>query len=82
MRNVTTRIHVGHDGVLKLEIPTEMRETDLDVVIIYQPIAGMPAQADAHGWTPGFFERTAGRWQGESLSRESQGEYEQRDDLR
>ena len=30
------------------------------------------------GWTPGFFERTAGAWEGEPLTREEQGEYEQR----
>ncbi|WP_157453399.1 hypothetical protein [Coleofasciculus chthonoplastes] len=30
------------------------------------------------GWSPGFFERTAGKWQGEPLTREEQGEYEQR----
>ena len=30
------------------------------------------------GWTPGFFERTAGKWEGEPLTRGEQGEYEQR----
>ena len=30
------------------------------------------------GWTPGFFERTAGKWEGEPLIRGEQGEYEQR----
>ena len=31
------------------------------------------------GWTPGFFERTAGLWQGEPLERGDQGEYDKRD---
>lgn len=31
------------------------------------------------GWTPGFFERTAGAWQGEALERGSQGECDRRD---
>ena len=30
------------------------------------------------GWSPGFFERTAGKWQGEPLTRGEHGEYEQR----
>ena len=30
------------------------------------------------GWSPGFFESTAGAWQGEPLTRGEQGEYEQR----
>jgi hypothetical protein len=33
------------------------------------------------GWSPGFFERTAGAWEGEPLKREEQGEYEQREVL-
>lgn len=31
------------------------------------------------GWTPGFFERTAGVWQGEPLERGVQEECDQRD---
>jgi len=30
------------------------------------------------GWSPGFFERTAGKWEGEPLTRGEQGQYEQR----
>jgi hypothetical protein len=31
------------------------------------------------GWTPGFFERTAGAWQGEPLERGHQGDGDRRD---
>jgi len=31
------------------------------------------------GWTPGFFERTAGSWQGDPLERGDQGKYDERD---
>ncbi len=33
------------------------------------------------GWSPGFFESTAGAWQGEPLTRGEQGEYEIREPL-
>ena len=33
------------------------------------------------GWPPGFFEETAGMWQGEPLVRGEQGEYETREEL-
>jgi plasmid stability protein len=33
------------------------------------------------GWNPGFFERTAGAWEGEPLTRGEQGEYEIREPL-
>lgn len=32
--------------------------------------------AEELGWPPGFFEETAGMWQGEPLTRGEQGEYE------
>jgi hypothetical protein len=32
-------------------------------------------------WPEGFFERTAGGWQGEPLERGSQGDYEEREPL-
>jgi|GEM_PF-2122251 len=45
------------------------------------PITSQPAQPeqlDANGWPIGFFEATAGCFQGEPLVREPQGDYEQR----
>jgi len=65
MKNIKTRSHVGRDGVLKLEIPTELTEMDIDVVVMYQPVetpARKPSPEEL-GWPPGFFEETAGQWQ-------------------
>ena len=44
-------------------------------MLVFQPA---PTE---RGWPPGFFEATAGAWQGEPLQREPQGEYEQREEL-
>ena len=60
---------------------TPLRETDVEVMVVVQPLA-LPAR----GWPPGFFEATAGGWQGEPLERGAQGEsepreYEQREEL-
>jgi antitoxin ParD1/3/4 len=38
----------------------------------------IPKTPEELGWSPGFFEKTAGKWQGELLTRGEQGEYEQR----
>ena len=84
MRNVHTRSRVGRDGLLKLEIPTDFSETEIDVVVVYQPIESTsvkPSQEEL-GWPPRFFEETAGQWQGEPLTREPQGEYEIREELK
>jgi len=45
---------------------------DIDVVVMYQPVEA-PAKkptTEELGWPPGFFEATAGQWQGDPLVRE------------
>ena len=90
MESIQLRSHVGTDGILKLEVPLEVRDSDLDVVIVVQPRGSRPprqTEPDREprselGWPEGFFERVAGAWKGEPLRREDQGEYEARDDWR
>lgn len=83
MQSITLRSHVGEDGILQLSLPVGMTDVDLEVVVIVQPIIKtQSAKAPEElGWPPGFFERTAGAWQGESLKRGEQGEYPERDEL-
>lgn len=78
METITLHSKVGADGLLKLQVPVKLTNTELEVVLIVQPVT--PAST-AHGWSPGFFERTYGSWQGEPLVREPQGEYEVRAEL-
>ena len=75
MISVKTKAHIGPDGTLTVAVPTPLSETDVEVMLVLQPTPG------ERGWPPGFFEATAGAWQGEPLQREPQGEYEQREDL-
>ncbi len=72
MISVKTKAHIGSDGMLTIEVPKPLRETDVEVILVIQPTP------EERGWPPGFFEATAGAWQGEPLKREPQGEYEQR----
>ena len=68
--------HVGSDGILKLEVPVDMTDTDIVVTVIVKSLSS-PSNAlspEKSGWTPGFFEQTLGAWEGELLSRELQGE--------
>jgi len=83
MHNVMTRFHVGKDGVLKLAIPTEHTDKDLEVLVVYQIVEESAAQpsTEALGWSPGFFDRVIGGWQGTPLTRDAQGEYEEREEL-
>lgn len=77
MRSITLHSRVGQDGVLKLSVPVGLRDAELEVVVIIQPV--VPPGVD--GWLPGFFEETFGCLRGAPLARESQGEYEVRSDL-
>ncbi len=78
METITLHSRVGADGLLKLQVPVKATNTELEVVLIVQPVA--PASQE-HGWPPGFFEEVAGGWKGELLAREDQGQYEVREDL-
>jgi hypothetical protein len=51
MQTITLRSHVGADGVLRLDIPVDLADTDLEVVVTLQPLIS-PA-ADVLGRTAG-----------------------------
>lgn len=76
MQSIKLRSHVGKDGVLHLDIPVEMTDTEIEVTVTIQKVT--PQQ---RSWTPGFFEEVIGGWVGEPLQRSEQGEYEIREEL-
>jgi hypothetical protein len=77
MRTIQVHGKTGADGVLHLSIPVGTPEMEFEVVVVAQP--ALPEETDSD-WPPGFFEETAGAWQGE-LERAPQGEYEKREEL-
>jgi hypothetical protein len=77
MRTIQVRGKTGADGVLHLSIPLGTPEAEFEAVVVVQPQAPSGVHPD---WPPGFFEKTAGAWQGE-LERAPQGEYEKREPL-
>jgi hypothetical protein len=78
METITLHSRVGADGLLTLQVPVKLTNTDLEVVLIVQPVA---PQSKATEWSPEFFEEVAGGWRGELLVREDQGQYEVREEL-
>ena len=64
-----------------LIVPAELRNRRVEIIMLpLDEVApnGKPAAVDANGWPLGFFEETEGRWSGEPLVREPQGDYETR----
>ena len=74
MQTIKLDARVGRDGILKLELPLEVSNTDLEVLVVVQ-------QKEKSGWPPGYFERTAGSLADDPLERPAQGKYEERDSL-
>lgn len=85
MQTFQLQAHVGADGLLKLEVPLEWHSTYLEVLLVIQPraIATTPTvdTLEARGWSPGFFEQTAGSLADDPIERPVQGEYEVREEL-
>ena len=42
---------VGPDGALTVAVPTPLRETDIEVMLVVQPVA---ATTEGRGWPPAF----------------------------
>lgn len=83
MKSISFRSHVGADGMLNLQVPVGITNTELEVMVIVQPLVQPEVETSSYaGWLPGFFEEVIGNWGGEPLVRPDQGEYEVREDLK
>ncbi|MCA0455396.1 MAG: hypothetical protein LCI00_15570 [Chloroflexi bacterium] len=79
METFKLRTHVGSDGVLKLDVPPEMINRDVDVVVVMQAVS--EATVDALGWPVGFFDRTYGALVDDPLERPADLTWSTRDDV-
>ena len=74
METIEVRSHVGPDGVLRFELPTSVRDKEVEVVV-----ESLPAEVDALGWPTGFFDRTYGALADDPIERPPQPPLETRD---
>jgi len=80
MQSIEVHAHVGADGLLKLELATNLANTELEVLVVIQPHNSLEASENL-GWPAGFFEQTYGMFRDNPLERLPQGEYEIREEL-
>jgi hypothetical protein len=73
MHSVTLRSHVGSDGILNLQVPSGVRDAELEATVTVKALflTSQANQPEQRGWQPGFFE-LAGSWEGEPLVRPRQ----------
>lgn len=79
MHSLTLHARVGKDGILKIETPIGVRDTELEVLLVVHPVN------ESHrlsAWTSEFFSRIVGGWEGARLVREPQGAYQSRNEFK
>jgi hypothetical protein len=62
METITLNSHVGQDGILHLDIPVNIINTDLTITIILKPSDNFQQdnKPKGKGWPAKFFEETSG----------------------
>lgn len=85
METIVLRQKANAEGALTIQVPARLRDAELDVVVILQPV--VPAEEPAvlpetaAGWPPHFFEATYGSLADDPIERLPQGAYEVREPL-
>jgi hypothetical protein len=82
LKPITVRTHTGPDGSLRIAVPTSVRETDVEVVLVIRPVPADGGSGErASGWPDGFLERMYGSLADVGLKRHPQGDCETRDPI-
>ncbi len=59
MTSISVKTRVKADGTVQVAVPTGLPESDVDVLLLIQPINGGSAKG-LDAWPEGFFEQTYG----------------------
>ncbi len=72
------------DTPASIPVPRELQHRRVEIIFwpLDEAASTVDVERDANGWPVGFFEATAGAWEGEPLQRAPQGEYEKRLELK
>jgi hypothetical protein len=84
MKSLHARARVDARGTLTLTLPPDMAGQEVELIVVFERVTATKTDelpTEVAEWPPGFFEQTAGAWQGEPLRREPQGESEEREPL-
>jgi len=80
MKSVQIKSHVGKDGILRLQVPVDISDQEIEVLLVLQPVDRKTAdKPESFAWPPDFFKITAGAFKDNPLKKEAQGEYEIRE---
>ena len=74
MKTISLKKHIGKDGMLNINIPVNVKETDVEVVVIIE------SKTKKFNWDD-FFNMTYGCFKDNELTRPEQGDYPRRDSI-
>ena len=81
MQSIKLKKRVGEDGILHLDIPLGMIDQELEVMVIYQSIETVSQTSNNLGYPPDFFEQTYGSCEDDPIVIDSEGDFEQREEI-
>jgi hypothetical protein len=79
MQTITMKSHIGADGLLHLNIPTNMPDYDVEILLVLQPLK--PMDVPKNNWPDDFFQKTYGCLKDDPIERGNQGDFPIREDL-
>lgn len=65
LETMTLKARADDEGIVRLEIPTQLANRELEIVLVMQPVEG--ALLDDMGYPIGYFEATYGSFADEPL---------------
>ncbi|APB33552.1 hypothetical protein GlitD10_1232 [Gloeomargarita lithophora Alchichica-D10] len=77
------RTHIGEDGILQIQVPENLKNQNLEIIVIFHPISKREINSDHKtpeelGYSDHFIHHVLGSWEGEPLIRSEQPYYEYR----
>ncbi len=79
MQTITLKARADSNGMVKLEIPTDLADRDVEIVLVMQPLAIEPL--DDMGYPIGYFEETYGIFADDPLERNQPPSPDVRDEM-
>jgi hypothetical protein len=89
METLKVRTYIGDDGILKIQLPQQLINQELDVVIVFHPAQVAPVETlikprqtpEELGFSRRFLEEVIGSWEGEPLERPEQLPFTEREEI-
>ncbi|MBZ5620720.1 MAG: hypothetical protein LAQ69_18640 [Acidobacteriia bacterium] len=84
MVTISAKGRVKGDGTLDLHVTTGLPETDVEVLLVLEPLVleNEKAASSHGGWPEGYFEKTFGSLRDNPITYEPPPQYETRPELR